>query len=243
MIERDDVRKQAVEAVAADGQLPPGRTHRATSRRVGEQLRDAVGKLRGVAGRCHKAYVIVRNHVADPADIRTDCGASAGEAFNQRNGCAFVARRQQENIGSGVQNVEVAPPTEKTYAIGDFERLCARLEGASQLAVAGNQENHRRVPLRDPLSGIEKKVMVFNGGEPADGCHDVCAGSNVEADARPGTRLVIDCAESTELESQWYDAGTGRAVRCGSGPRARLARAPRPPRADRLRGLAAARCR
>ena len=60
--------------------------------------------------------------VADPADVGADRRNARGKAFDQRDGRPFVARRQQEHIGGGIDRRQVAAPSNEPRSLFDAKR-------------------------------------------------------------------------------------------------------------------------
>ena len=94
------------------------------------------------------------------ADVGADAGHAGGEAFDQRDRRAFVARRQQEHVGGAVDGRKVAAPAEKPHAVGDAERARRCFELAAQLAVAGDQEQRRRDRVRRSAARLRETARA-----------------------------------------------------------------------------------
>jgi len=192
---------EALDAVARDDALASGAAHQTAPIGIVEQRADRCRERRGVAERRQQADAVA-DHVADAADVGADAGHGGGKAFDQRDGRALVARRQQEDVGRAVDRRQIAAPAEKARAIVDAEIARRAFELAAQLAVAGDQKERARVGGRNPRRGIEKQPMLLDGRQAADRRDDLRVDGYAKSRSRCAAIRVGNGRQRRQIEAE-----------------------------------------
>ena len=167
---------------------------------------------RCVAGRREETDLGTGNHIADTADIGTDGCAAGGEALDQCHRRPFVLRCEEEHIGGGVENIEIAPPAEESDALANAVRDRARFESPAQLAVSGDQKKRVWNGLNDLSGCIEEDFVIFYRRKPADGRNDMSVRRKGKDDAGASTGTRVDAGKLSEVESKRHNAVLLRAT-------------------------------
>ena len=196
---------EAVDAVTRNHAGAGPRAHRRSPRRIGEQRIHVRRQRVGIAERRQQPDVRRVDHILDAAHVGAHAGHAGRHRFDQRDGRALVARRQQEHIGGAVDRRQVAAPAEKTHVAGDAQRGGVGFEIGSQLAVAGDQRDRVRMRGHDVLDHIQEEAMLLDRRQSSDRGHDGHASGQVEIAPRRFARSRVDGGKRRQVEAQRHD--------------------------------------
>ncbi len=201
-----DLVDKPIDSVSAEHRRAAAFAHRAPFGRIVEQAANGLGERADVTRRSEQTDAWIGNHVADAADVRADAGNSRGEAFNQRDRRAFVARRQQEDVGRRVNGRHVTAPSEKPRARADAEIASGPFDVAAQVAIAGDEKQRTRATLHHASRRLQEQPVVLDGGQAADGRDDLCVEGNVQRRASGGAVAIRQRGQRRQIKAEWNDA-------------------------------------
>jgi hypothetical protein len=205
-IEPLDVVDEPIDAVARQYGCAPALAHRAPLHRVVEEGRDGTRERVDVAGPDKNPGIGAADDVADAAHIRAHTRDGRRQTFDERNGRAFVARREQENIRRAVDHGQIAAPPKKPRALAEATVARGRFERSTQLAVAGDQEERAGIAIEHSPRRLQEQVMLFDGRQAADRGDDLRVAGNRERRARAGAVSIVHCGQRGKIEAEGNDA-------------------------------------
>src|SRR5262249_39710899 len=204
-IQRLHVVEQSIDAEPRAHRHARGGAAGALPLRALEPLVDASGQRLDVVGRRQRAECGVADDVANSADVRGHSRSSRRQALDDRDRRPFVARRQQEHVGSGVHIRQVAPPAEESHTRRDAELVRQLLEVRTKLAVPCDEKHRAGPALSDARGHLQKEPLILDRGQASDGRDDIGGGRDAETVAGLDASRSVDGEERLEIESERND--------------------------------------
>jgi len=201
-----DVVDEAVETVAVHRGCASAFAHRAPLHGIVEQGRDGACERVDVAEPGKDPGVGATDHVADAAHIRAHGGHGRRQTLDESDRRAFVARREQEDVGRAVDHRQIAAPPEKSRALAEAAIARGRFERSTQLAIAGNQEERAGMAIEHAVRGFQKQVVLLDRRQAADRGDDLRVGGNREGGPRGGTVSIVHRGQRGQIEAERNDA-------------------------------------
>ena len=196
----------------------PALAHPAAPRsRSASSVSDVIGERAGVAERRQQPDVVAVDDVAHAADVGADAGHAGGQAFDQRDRRAFVARGQQEDVGGARRwsSRSRRQPRKRTRSAMPSARACASSSARSSPSPAirnsasGSASAHERAVSRNSaccLIAVSRPTVVTRAPRP-----------ECPAPSRAAARAASSIAASaSQIEAERDDAVLLRHGRCGS---------------------------